>query len=262
MMSQIFLLLFVAIISIAGNYLRALTLSGSVAAFFVGVSISLGFGLKGLLLLGFFFASSSLWSKYKKKQKEKIEDRHEKGSTRDWHQVIANGGIGAIFSLLYMINPHPIFLIGFIISLASANSDTWASEIGSLSKRSPIFIRTFKAVDAGTSGAVSLLGTIAALAGSFTVACLSMYLFALSPALSFFIFIFGFLGNMFDTLIGAYLQVIFKCKQCGAIVESKRHCGKPTEHVRGFAFLNNDIVNFLSALLAVLCGIFIISIFY
>ncbi len=59
-----------------------------------------------------------------------------------------------------------IWLMGFIVCIASANSDTWASEIGSLSKKNPIYIRTFKRIERGTSGAISLLGSIAALSGS------------------------------------------------------------------------------------------------
>lgn len=58
-------------------------------------------------------------------------------------------------------------MLGFMVCLASSNSDTWASEIGSLSRKKPIYIRTFKRIERGTSGAISGLGTVAAFAGLF-----------------------------------------------------------------------------------------------
>ncbi|MDQ0269443.1 DUF92 domain-containing protein [Cytobacillus purgationiresistens] len=255
MIGSILLVIFVASISLAGYYLRLLTKSGSIAAFFVGVSVSLGFGLQGLLLLGFFFASSSFWSKFKSKKKESIEDRHEKGSTRDWQQVVANGGLAALFSLLYAIHPSDVFLLGFLISLASANADTWASELGSLSKKPPLFIRTLKPIETGTSGAVSLLGTAAALAGSFTLVLLACLLMSLSLSIGFIVFIFGFLGNIVDSFLGAYSQVIYRCLECGKDVEGWEHCGQRTSRIRGISFMNNDAVNFLSALIAVIIGV-------
>ena len=44
---------------------RLLTASGAFAAFAVGCLTVLGLGLKGLLILALFFASSSFWSKIK-----------------------------------------------------------------------------------------------------------------------------------------------------------------------------------------------------
>ncbi|MBP2243369.1 uncharacterized protein (TIGR00297 family) [Cytobacillus eiseniae] len=258
-MNNTFLIfLFIAITAYSGYSLRLLTLSGSVAAFLIGLAVSLGFGLKGLLILGFFFASSSFWSKYKRQNKAKIEERHEKGSRRDWQQVAANGGTAALFSLLYYFSPHTIWIVGFSISIAAANSDTWASEIGSLSKRPPFFIRSWKRISAGTSGAVSLLGTIAAIIGAFLIAFLSFYFFPLTIMDAAVILLFGFLGNVIDTVFGAFLQAVYKCRNCGTEVEATTHCGRQTKLQRGLVFMNNDFVNYLSGFLAALLGILFI----
>ncbi|WP_102274566.1 DUF92 domain-containing protein [Cytobacillus massiliigabonensis] len=255
MNSVVFLSFFIAVMAFCGYSFRLLTMSGSIAAFFVGLSVSLGFGIKGLIILGFFFASSSYWSKYKKRNKVEIEGRHEKGSRRDWQQVVANGGTAALFSLLYLILPKTIWIIGFAISLAAANSDTWASEIGSLSKRRPFFIRTFKPIDAGTSGAVSLLGTFAAISGAITISLLAFYFFHLSIFEASVIFVFGFFGNLLDTVLGAFIQAVYKCEVCKKEVEALSHCGKKTIFIRGLPFMNNDLVNYSSGLLAALLGI-------
>lgn len=255
MINIVLLCLFIAVMAYCGYSFRLLTKSGSIAAFVVGLAVSLGFGIKGLIILGFFFASSSYWSKYKRRNKVEIEGRHEKGSRRDWQQVFANGGTAALFSLLYLLIPKTIWVIGFAISLAAANSDTWASEIGSLSKRRPFFIRTFKPIDTGTSGAVSLLGTFAAISGAFTVSLLAFYFFHLSMVDAAIIFAFGFIGNLLDTLLGAFLQSVYRCEVCKAEVEALSHCGKKTTFTRGLPFMNNDFVNFSSGLVAALLGI-------
>ncbi|TCJ04162.1 DUF92 domain-containing protein [Cytobacillus praedii] len=255
MINIIFLSLFIAVMAFCGYSFRLLTISGSIAAFFVGLAVSLGFGIKGLIILGFFFASSSYWSKYKKRNKVEIEGRHEKGSRRDWQQVAANGGTAALFSLLYLIFPKTMWIIGFAISLAAANSDTWASEIGSLSKRRPFFIRTFKPIDAGTSGAVSLLGTFAAISGAFTISLLAFYFFHLTIIEAAVIFVFGFVGNLIDTVLGAFTQAVYRCNVCKIEVEALSHCGKKTTFIRGVPFMNNDFVNYSSGLVAALLGI-------
>jgi uncharacterized protein (TIGR00297 family) len=138
----------------AGYRERSLSSSGAIAAVVVGVAVYFGFGFKGLFLLGLFFATSSFWSKYKSSAKKEIEEKLAKGATRDWRQVLANGGSAALLSIIYFFQQDMIWLIGFIVCLASSNSDTWASEIGTLSKRKPVYIRTFKPIEKGTSGAI------------------------------------------------------------------------------------------------------------
>jgi uncharacterized protein (TIGR00297 family) len=238
----------------SGYYLRYLTFSGSVTAAAVGISVALGFGWKGLVLLGLFFSTSSLWSKFKDDFKSQIEQKNAKGSRRDWQQVLANGGIAVVSSLLFYYYEHPIWILAFSVSIASANSDTWASEIGTLSKHPPLFIRTFKRSEKGTSGAVSLLGSFAALLGSLLIAVFATFLFKLDLYYLSYIFLFGFLGNVFDTIMGAFLQASYLCPICQTEMEKTIHCNKRTKLKRGIPCMNNEVVNFLSGLLATIVG--------
>ncbi|GLB58197.1 DUF92 domain-containing protein [Cytobacillus sp. NCCP-133] len=254
MLEYTFIFIFVLITAMAGVYLNLLSFSGSLASFVIGLAVGYGFGVQGLLVLGFFFASSSLWSKYKSTQKLKVADKHEKGSRRDWRQVAANGGLACFASFFYLAYPSEIWLMGFLISLASANSDTWASEIGSLSKKPPISIRTFKPIETGTSGAISTLGTFAAFLGSSAIALLSLFLFKITFFDAFFIFIFGFAGNAIDSVLGAFLQAKYKCNVCGAAVEKLIHCGQKTNLAKGKHFADNDFVNFFSGLASAALG--------
>lgn len=236
-----------------------LSLSGAVMAFVVGSCIALGFGINGLILLGIFFISSSLLSKFKKKKKSALEDIHEKGSTRDWAQVLANGGIAAVFGLAMFWWDHPVFILALGISLASANSDTWASELGSLSNRPPISIRGLKRVVTGTSGAISLLGTIAGFFGSILIAGAAAFLFQLDLESFIAILLFGFIGMFIDTIFGAFLQAEFICTKCGRHIEKPFHCHVEAMLCKGQSWIRNDTVNFISCLSAVFLGVLLYS---
>ncbi|MDQ0197298.1 DUF92 domain-containing protein [Neobacillus ginsengisoli] len=254
------ILIFTVIIltSIAGFLLRSLTVSGAIAAIIVGMAVFIGFGARGLFLLGVFFSTSSLWSKYKSTYKKSIEEKVAKGSTRDWRQVIANGGFAALLSIIVYFHHDQIWLIGFAVCLASANSDTWASELGSLSRKDPIYIRTFKRIERGTSGAISILGSACALSGSFLIALISSWLFHLNIYNSFIVFLFGFIGNIIDTLVGAFYQQVFVCSQCRIETEKKFHCERATTRIKGYFIVDNDTVNFFSGFIAsVLAMIFV-----
>jgi uncharacterized protein (TIGR00297 family) len=258
MLDAILIFVVILLTGAAGYKLKSLTVSGSLAAVLVGFAVYLGFGVNGLFLLGAFFASSSFWSKYKSSDKSIIEEKLAKGAIRDWRQVAANGGAAGLFSIIYYFNNDMIWLVGFVVCLASANSDTWASEIGSLSKQEPLYIRSFKRVEKGTSGAISLLGSIASLAGSFLISIIGYWLFDFGLFLTLLVFLFGFFGNVIDTLIGAFYQQVYVCRQCGIETEKKRHCDLPTTRIKGSIFVDNDMVNFLSGFLAAMSAIGVI----
>nr|WP_295972708.1 DUF92 domain-containing protein [uncultured Bacillus sp.] len=255
MSGSLLIYLLIAVMVVLGYSARLLTASGAVAAFVVGFLTVLGLGLKGLFILALFFVSSSFWSKIKSANKRKAEEMLVKGSRRDWQQVAANGSLAAIASALYYSTGDSRWLIGFCICNAAANSDTWASEVGSMSRKQPFYIKTFKRVDRGTSGAVSFLGSVAAVLGSSLIAFTAYYLFSLSVEQFLFILILGFTGNLVDTLLGAFVQAGYECRKCGMKTEKKRHCGQKTTLIKGVSFLNNDTVNFLSGLSSLLLGI-------
>jgi|SRR5579875_1381803 len=262
MIEVLLVFMFILVTCIVGYLLKFLTLSGAISALLVGLAVQAGFGVRGLFLLGVFFVTSSLWSKYKSSWKAMFEEKLAKGTTRDWRQVIANGGAASLLSLMNTFWPDPLWTIGFAVCLASSNADTWASEIGSLSRKNPIYIRTFKRVERGTSGAVSFLGTAAAAAGSMLIAFLSLVLFSLPWPVGILIFLFGYFGNFIDTLMGAFYQQTFVCGKCGLETEKRFHCGQSAIQIKGVAFVDNDLVNFLSGLIAGILAIWIIYLFY
>ena len=234
---------------------RSLSKSGAFAAIFLGTII---FGLGGIpwavLLLTFFFTSSAL-SRAFKKRKQGLNEKYSKGDQRDAGQVFGNGGLAAAFVLFHFFYPESnISWIGFAASLAAVNADTWATELGVLNPTPPHMITNLrKRVEKGTSGGVSLVGTLASLAGSALIALLATLLVPTDSLItdhwSLFlpITLAGLAGSLFDSLLGATVQAMYFCPKDNK--ETEKHplhtCGTETTHLRGWKWLTNDWVNFV-----------------
>ncbi|HOE70317.1 MAG TPA: DUF92 domain-containing protein [Brevefilum sp.] len=255
---------------------RALNRGGAVAAAVLGTVV---FGMAGAgwaVVMLTFFVSSSLLSKLFRARKAATGPDFAKGSNRDAWQVLANGGVSGAAALAYFVLQQvhpagalaPILWVGFVASLAGANADTWATELGMLNPRQPLLLTTLRRVPQGTSGAVSLAGTLAALVGSALVGGMAVWVTGMgwAPALEtppwkalVAIAVGGVLGSLVDSLLGATLQAIYFCPACQK--ETEKHpqhtCGGKTVHQRGLAWLNNDGVNFLCTLSAALAGVII-----
>lgn len=228
----------------------SLTGSGAVGAMVVGTLIM---GLGGWtwgVLLGAFFVSSSLLSHYKETEKQAAAEKFEKGHRRDFGQVMANGGLGAVAATMNAIAPSPLWLPLFVGAMATVTADTWATELGTLSRRPPRLITSGRTVEIGTSGGVSLLGTAVSLLGGLSIGLAAGLLagrFTVAEAAILGV-VSGLAGSLFDSLLGATLQQIYYCQVCQKETERKRHkCGHQTRPLRGWSWLNNDLVNLLAS---------------
>jgi uncharacterized protein (TIGR00297 family) len=135
--------LFSFVIAFAGYRKESLSLSGGILAVILGTSLYYFGGLFFSAVMVSFFISSSILTKYKKGFKKTLEDINEKGGNRDYVQVIANGLLGFIFALLFYITKNHVFILAYATAFSAANADTWASELGVLSKVNPISIISF-----------------------------------------------------------------------------------------------------------------------
>lgn len=231
-----------------GYLAGALTLSGLVAAWLVG-AMTFGFGgwqVAGLLIA--FFVSSSALSRLAGRRKSQVQADFAKGGRRDWGQVVANGGWAAIMALAYGLDQNALWLAGLAGALAAVNADTWATELGVLSRRQPRLITNWQPVRAGVSGGVTLDGFLASLAGAALIGGLGAWWLG-SVFLLVTCIIGGFVGSLVDSLLGASVQAMYSCPSCEKETERfpLHHCGAATHHTRGWAWLNNDAVNFLAA---------------
>jgi uncharacterized protein (TIGR00297 family) len=229
----------------------SLSASGATGAVIIGaVTFGLGGWTWGLLLVLFFVTSSAL-SRFREADKRKAAEASEKGSRRDLGQVLANGGVPAGLALASGLATSEGWLAMFIGALATVTADTWATELGTLSRTPPRLITTGRVVAAGTSGGISVLGTLAALAGAATIGLAA----GLMPnGLPWWIalllgLVSGLGGSLIDSLLGAGLQRQGYCPSCQAATEARiHHCGAATKLTGGCSWLGNDAVNFLASL--------------
>jgi uncharacterized protein (TIGR00297 family) len=253
-MTQLILgFLFGGLIAFAAYRARALSPSGAWGATLTGGLI---FGLGGIpwaVLLLIFFISSSALSRAFARKKAPLGEKFSKGSQRDLGQVLANGGLGALLAVLTAVFPDQVWpWIAFAGTMAAVNADTWATELGVLSRRPPRLITTGKVVERGSSGGVTLVGYLAVLAGAALIGVAAVLFSPGLPALGLLAIILlgGLAGSTFDSFLGATVQAIYFCPQCQK--DTERHplhlCGAQTSLARGWPWLNNDLVNFCCAL--------------
>jgi len=242
----VFLSALIAFLSIRFKFL---TPNGSVATFILASFIfGLG-GWKWAIPIITFFILSSFLSKVRKKENAKIDTYFEKTGTRDYLQVLANGGLGGLLVVYNQIFPNEVNYYIYLASLSAVCADTWATEIGTLRKRVTYNVLTFKKIEQGMSGGISWIGTLGALLGSFVIALSGLFWIDLHfVSYILLIVLAGLFGSFFDSILGATIQAQGKCNVCEKITEKNIHCGVSTTHYRGLKWLNNDAVNFLAGI--------------
>jgi uncharacterized protein (TIGR00297 family) len=254
------------LIGVVGYRRGALSESGVLGAFITGALIfGMGGWEWGLLLIAFFLSSSAL-SFYRMGEKRLVAEKFAKGHRRDLGQALANAGVATVLAVLSRCWPHPLWLFGCAGAFAAVNADTWATELGVLSRKPPRLVTTGQQVVAGTSGGISGLGTLAALGGAWLVglvaasavvaagerAVVAGVLFLAATA-------GGLAGSLSDSVLGATIQAIYHCGGCDVETERRVHrCGRETRLARGWRWLNNDAVNAIAsavgAVVAVVVG--------
>jgi uncharacterized membrane protein len=277
-----------------------LTRSGWAGAVIIGTTI-FGFGgfTAGLLLIA-FFVSSSLLSRLGAGhgRKQRAAEQFEKDRQRDLGQALANGGVAAVIVVVSSIGAESLWnsrhddfdvtqqlsftwragMASFVGAMATVTADTWATELGVLSKSRPIKLTTLRPVAPGTSGGVSLVGLAAALAGAVFMAGLLIVLryqvfpwqvfshpnFSRSLAYGVFLSgaIAGLLGSLFDSLLGATVQAMYYDERRQKETEKPYdQNGVPNRPLRGWRWLNNDWVNFISSAFGAAVAVLLIYLF-
>jgi uncharacterized protein (TIGR00297 family) len=241
------ILAFVIAIPIAALALAAgaLTLPGAVAAAVIGaLCILAGWGWAALLILYFVVAVafSKLGADAKSRRTGSVV---AKSGGRDAMQVLANGGA---FALAAFVAAHSTTTTAILLAAAAAGalaasaSDTLATEIGTLVGGEPRSITHWRTVPAGTSGGVTVAGSLAMVGGALLIAIAALGM-RLTPHVTA-VALGGIAGALADSLLGALVQERRRCPRCDAATERRIHdCGTATEHAGGIARLDNDLVN-------------------
>ena len=211
------------VITLFAYYKEALNTSGSFVAIITG-TLMYGFGgWFAFTALMLFFIPASIVP---------FSDHENKG--RSARQVLAKSFIALYFSTLYFFLDSAIWQLFMIASLAGAAADTWSSLIGKRFGIEPRILPTFKPVDKGTPGGVSLYGVLAALVVSFF----------------FGLFYFTVHGSLVRILVIAGIGILTALFD--SLLNTLRHKQGVEKRIKRFYFFDSEFMNFLSNALAML----------
>lgn len=220
-------------------------------------------------------------------------------------QVLANSAVASALILLsvwkFRSNPEKarclgygsdLLIVGIVSNYAAVAADTLSSELGILSQSKPRLITTGKTVPPGTNGGITRTGLLAGLGGSFVIAVTSAVLLPFCAKSSgpvgrvlmenerrgwawddkvmwvVFITVWGGLGSVLDSVLGATLQGTVEDKRTGKVIEayggtrvltSRSGPGKSGRILHGSDLLDNNQVNFVMALFMSVGGMAVAS---
>lgn len=240
---------------------RLITDFGNFAAWTSVILLGATLGYFGIALCCIPFALNAVLLKFGKEKRKEAEKLNEKTGTRDFTQIFSNLFPTLVFAIIYAFTKNAASLIGAGAAMASAFADSFASDIGVLSKKPPVDIFSRKPVRCGISGGISLLGTVSAAFGSIFVSAIFLVFYPKMLWGFLIIASVGFLGTLLDSALGSKLQVKYKCVVCTEITEKRNHCDKVTKKISGVSFINNDAINiicsFSSGIAAFICALFL-----
>ncbi|OCH85365.1 hypothetical protein OBBRIDRAFT_784917 [Obba rivulosa] len=296
-----FSILFAALLAAHGLRKKSLSPSGALAAFAIGSTMmAVPLRVFGVSLIVFYLAGSRA-TKAGKQRKAALEEGHREAGYRSASQVLCNSFSalgacllwGALFvpgsvasqawsSLLNtpydfaawcpLTPPPPAawsrkLLFVALGHFACCLGDTLASELGILSRSPPILITTLKPVPPGTNGGLSLVGTLASLAGGLVMgltaaisllaqsgACRARWTEVLLPLAGWGIAAGG-LGSLLDSLMGATIQRTRYSAATKRILTDESRAPPPGAELKvisGLDILSNNQVNLLSSVLTAL----------
>lgn len=206
---DITLLLAAAIIAFSFGYfsyrLRVADVSGLFSGALIGVILIVFADVRWFLIMLTFFIIGAAATRYRYDYKASIGVAESHGGVRGYFNVFANGLVGTAASILYGVTGDPAFIALFLGSVASAASDTVASEIGMTGGR-PYLITTFRPVPRGTNGGVTIRGEVAAIAAAIAVAAAAYGMGVADPWMVAVTILAGFIGTNIDSLVGATLE--------------------------------------------------------
>src|SRR5216684_752509 len=205
------------VLAIVGYALRGVDISGVVAGWILGCVIIIGGGPPLYVALLTFFILGTLATKLGYARKARAGLAQEGGGRRGAAHAFANVGVAAICAVACWRGLGFVPLFMGIAALATAAADTTASEIGQLVGRRAFLPLSFRRVERGTEGAISLEGTLAGILGALFVAVIGTALAAhrLRPGFTGTITIdkthavltligAAFLGSWLESIVGSW----------------------------------------------------------
>ena len=218
----------------AGHRAHTVSWAGAAAGAIIGIMVFAGLGWQGWMLLLVTFIAASVASRLGLKRKLLLGIAEERGGRRGPGNAIANTGVAAIAAVLALVMaPDDGARLAFVAALVAGGSDTIASEIGKAWGRLTWSITSLAHVPPGTSGAMSLEGTAAGLAGAVGLGIAAVALGLAPRAWLPAIVIGATAGSLLESWLGATLEAP--------------------------GILNNDMLNFINTAAGAIVAITIVA---
>lgn len=218
----------------AGHRARTVSVSGAVAGALIGITIFVSLGWQGWTLLLVTFIAASIASRLGLKRKVLLGIAEERGGRRGVGNAIANTGVAALAALVALVGTSgDLARLAFAAALAAGGSDTIASEIGKAWGRRTWSVTSLAHVPPGTSGAMSLEGTAAGIAGALGLGAVAVSLGIVPIAWLFPIVIGATAGSLLESWLAATLEAP--------------------------GILNNDMLNFINTSAAALATLAVVA---
>lgn len=207
--------------------LGAVSTSGAAAGVVAGALVWGFLGGGAFAVFALFVALGSVLTRFGYRHKQDAALAQEDGGRRGARHAVANCAVAVACAVFAALTPYGrLFALAFAAALATAAADTAGSEVGQLAGRRAYLPTTWRAVPAGTDGAVSLEGTLAGLASALLVAQLGV-------------------------LVGLYpwwgALVVLAAAVVGTTAESVLGASRHTRHL-----LDNEGLNLLNTLIGAL----------
>ncbi|MDC2976893.1 TIGR00297 family protein [Prochlorococcus sp. AH-736-E02] len=190
-----------------------MTKGGWISAGILGTILWGCLSWQGWVSVVIYLLFGSLVTKIGFKFKKEQGIAEKRGGRRGPENVWGSAATGLFLAIMTKFNAANLVLlkIGFAASFAAKLADTFGSEIGKRFGKDTYLITTFKKVERGTEGAISLEGTLASVLGSIFMAFTMLHLSLISTKSHFIIVaVSGFLATLFESIIGARFQNKYK----------------------------------------------------
>lgn len=236
---------------------KAIDRRGFLASVLVGYPILLAGGWQWFVIVATFFVLGVAFTWYRYEYKKSIGSAQEKGGTRNWPNILANGGVAALLGMGEFLGGGLLFATLYVGAVSAAASDTVATELGLLNKAPPRLItRPWRTVSPGTSGGVSPMGFVGILLASGLIGGVAATLGVASGLQAVYVVAVsiagGMIGSVADSIAGATFQRKSYCVVCGKPSENLEHCGEPTQFSSGLRFVDNHWVNVIATVFGAL----------
>ncbi len=198
--------IFALVLGIGAYWAKAADSDAVLSETIVCLLVILFAGISWFILLLAFYLLGGAFTRYGYSHKHKLGIAQSHGGRRGYKNVYSNSLVPLVLAICYGVYGNDVFIFAFIASVATANGDTLASEIGETSRSKPRMITTLKETEPGVDGGVTPLGEAASLAGAVIIGLLATGMGMAGVFGIVVAAIGGFLGTNFDSLLGATLQ--------------------------------------------------------